>query len=126
MRFYLDEDLPAAIAGLLRRRGPDAVSAHELGHLHWTDEAQLAYAARDRRVLVTRNANHFIDLCREAIRLRRPHAGIVICSHRFQGREIAAIATALVELAERYPKGLGEYDLVYIQPPSVSPGSASR
>ena len=61
------------------------------------------------------NADDFIDLCREAIRLQRPHAGIVVCSHRFQGGEIAAITIALGERAERYPKGLGEYDLVYIQ-----------
>ena len=118
MTFYLDEDLPGAIAELLRRRGSDATSAHELNQLGWTDDVQLAYATRDRRALVTRNADDFVHLGREAIRLHRPHCGIVICSPRFQGREIAAIATALAELAGRYPSGLGPYDVVDVQPPA--------
>lgn len=120
MKFYLDEDLPAAIAELLRRRGFDAVSAHELGHLRWPDEQQLARAASEDRVLVTHNAQHFIRISREAIRRQRPHPGIAVCSPGFQGREIAPIANALAQLAGQYPKGLGEYDLVYIQPSRVT------
>ncbi|MBI2154577.1 MAG: DUF5615 family PIN-like protein [Candidatus Rokubacteria bacterium] len=60
MKFYLDEDLPARVAELLRRRGFDALSVHEVGNFRFSDREQLAFAAREGRCLVTRDARHFV------------------------------------------------------------------
>lgn len=114
MKFYLDEDLTPRIAERLRKKGIDAVSAFEVGNIQISDREQLAYAAREGRCVVTRNARHFILLAREALRRQEPHAGIILCSPRISGFEIGAITTALIQIAKRFPKGLDEYDVVYL------------
>lgn len=114
MKFYLDEDLTPRIAEGLRRKGVDAVSAHEVGNIQFSDPEQLTYAGREGRCLVTRNARHFLVLARDAIQHQAPHAGILILSPRFTGAEIGALADKLSRAAKRYPKGLGPYDLFYL------------
>lgn len=114
MIFYLDEDLSPRIAAALRKRGIDAVSAHEVGNTHMPDSDQLAYAAGEGRCLVTRNARHFLALSREAINRQQPHSGILLCSPRFTGAEFRSIAARLVQLAKQYPQGLGHYDIFYL------------
>lgn len=114
MKLYLDEDLSPRIARALRRKGIDAVSAYEVGNLQLSDWEQLAYAAREGRCLVTRNARHFVLLSQEAIRRQQPHAGIVFCPSRFQGSETQAIVAALVQVVRRYPEGLGGYNVLFL------------
>ncbi len=55
LRYYLDEHLPQALAEQLRARGLDAVMTAEAGNANQRlpDESQLAFAAREGRVLVT-------------------------------------------------------------------------
>ncbi|MBI3625346.1 MAG: DUF5615 family PIN-like protein [Candidatus Rokubacteria bacterium] len=114
MKFYLDADLSPRIAELLRKQALDAVSAHELGKLRIPDKDQLAFAAREGRCLVTRDARHFTLLSQEAVRRQSPHAGIIVCPPRIRGFEFGAIADALIRVAERYPGGLGGYDIIYL------------
>jgi len=114
VKFYLDEDLAPAIAVSLRRRGVDAVSAHEVGQIGLSDAAQLAFAAGQGRCLVSANARDFRRLGHDAIEQGRPHAGIVLCPSRIHGLDVAAVVNALAEIAKRYPAGLGEYDVVYL------------
>lgn len=114
MKFYLDEDLSPRIAEALRRHRLDAVSAHEAGNHGIADREQLAFARGQQRCLVTRNGRHFVELAREAIQRQQPHAGIVICPSRVRGDEVGRIAVALTRLAERYPEGLGDYDVVFL------------
>ena len=114
MKFYLDEDLSPKIAEALRRKGMDAVSAHEAGNIQFSDPEQLSYASREGRCLVTRNARHFLVLAKDAIRRQRPHAGILLCSPRFTGAEIRTLVDQLSLVAKRYPKGLGPYDILYL------------
>lgn len=61
-KFFTDEDIYAAVAPALRKAGGDAVSTPEAGRLGESDESQLAWAAREGRVLVTFNVAHFSAL----------------------------------------------------------------
>lgn len=114
MRFYLDEDLSPAVAAALRRRGIDALDAHEAGNLGLTDAEQLAFAARVRRCLVTGNARDFVQLGRRSVFDARPHAGVVLCPPRLRRGDVGALVRALADLKERYPRGLGGYDMIYL------------
>lgn len=116
MKFYLDEDLSPRIAERLRKRGIDAVSAFEAGNVQLSDREQLAYAAQEGRCLVTRNVRHFILLAQEAIRRQEPHAGIILCSPNIRGFETGTIVHAVTRLAKQFPRGLGEYDVLYLPP----------
>ncbi|MFC2172410.1 DUF5615 family PIN-like protein [Acidobacteriota bacterium] len=113
MKIYLDEDLSPEIARALRKKGIDAISAHDAGNTGLTDAEQLAFAAQEGRCLVTRNARHFILLARSAVRQHESHAGILICSPRLTGSEFATIANRLSKIAMRYRDGLGSYDILY-------------
>ena len=118
MKFYLDENLSPVIAEALRGRSLDAISAHDVGLTGTSDPAQLAFAASEGRCLVTCDFRDFADRGHEALRTRRPHAGIILCPASFVG-EVGAVTRALARVAERYPEGLGEYDVVYLtQEPS--------
>ena len=113
MKFYLDENLSPVIAEALRGRGLDATSAHEVGTAGAPDQVQLAFASSERRCLVTCDLRHFVEHSHRAVRDRRPHAGIILCPASFGG-EVGAITQALVHVAERYPAGFGEYDVIYL------------
>lgn len=115
MKVYLDENLTPRIAELLRRRGIDAVSAYEVGNNQLSDAAQLAYAAQHGRCLVTMNIRHFVPLAQNAIQRQAPHAGILLCPSILRGSEISAIAAAIARVARRFPRGLGEYDVLYLE-----------
>ena len=106
MKVYLDEDLSPSIALLLRRRGVDATRAHEVGNSQVEDRAQLAYATREGRAIVTRNVVDFLRLARDAVAMNTPHAGIVLVPPSLLGDEYQAIADAIVEDLKRYPRGL--------------------
>jgi predicted nuclease of predicted toxin-antitoxin system len=114
VKLYLDEDLAPAIAERLRRRGTDAVSAHDVGMTGVSDVAQLDHAASETRALVTRNVRHFRALGDDRIRSQTPHAGIILCPASLRGSEYRIIADALAQLTRRYPKGLGPYDVVFL------------
>lgn len=64
MRFHLDEHVASAIAAGLRRRGIDVTTTIDAGLLSAPDEDHLAFAKRERRVIVTHDA----DFLRNAVR----------------------------------------------------------
>lgn len=106
MKVYLDEDLSPGIAALLRRRGLDATSAHEVGNGQLGDRAQLEYASREDRAIVTRNVVDFLQLARDAVASNTHHAGIILVPSRFRGDEYQAIAGAITRELNAYPEGL--------------------
>jgi predicted nuclease of predicted toxin-antitoxin system len=114
VKFYLDEDLAPAIAVALRKQAVDAVSAHEVGRIGLGDAEQLAFAASQRRCLVSANARDFARLGRDAIDQGRRHAGIVLCPPRIHTRNVGVVVKALLEITQRHPAGLGDYDVVYL------------
>lgn len=106
MKVYLDEDLSSTIALLLRQRGVDATSAHEVGNSQIQDRAQLAYATREGRVIVTKNVVDFLRLAHDAVATNTQHAGIVLVPASFRGDEYQEIADGIVEELKPYPEGL--------------------
>ena len=82
VKFFTDEDVYAAVAPALTKAGGDAVSTPEAGRLGESDESQLAWAARDGRVLVTFNVAHFAALHANRMAQGGHHAGIVVSSQR--------------------------------------------
>jgi len=62
LRLFLDEDVHAALAVALRKRGRDAVHALDEKRLGLPDESQLNFAAGENRCLVSFNVGDFVRL----------------------------------------------------------------
>lgn len=71
-RFFLNENVPVAIAGQLRRRGIEAVTVLDLGLLGETDVNHLKRAAEMGYVLCTYDTD-YLELASQGME----HAGIV-------------------------------------------------
>ena len=106
MKVYLDEDLVPAVAQLLRRRGIDTTSAQEAGNAQLDDRAELAFATREGRAIVTANVVDFIELARDAVAANTEHAGIILVPSSFRRDEFQAIADAILEALKPYRTGL--------------------
>jgi predicted nuclease of predicted toxin-antitoxin system len=76
IRLYLDESVPSRVAEVLRKHGIDATSARDEGLLSHDDSAQLAYAARDGRALVTHDQD-FLRISAD----NANHQGIIFIPH---------------------------------------------
>jgi hypothetical protein len=74
IRFHLDEHVSPAVATGLRRRGIDVTTAQEAGLGGADDSEHLAFALRERRVIVTHD-RHFPQRHAQGER----HAGIAYC-----------------------------------------------
>lgn len=72
VRFYLDENMPVAIAEQLRRRGIAVVTVRDLDLLGSSDMTHLERAARMGYVLCTHDPD-FVDIAASG----NQHAGIV-------------------------------------------------
>ena len=67
MKLYLDENLSPRLAEMRRARGLDIVSAYEVGNAELDDRAELAYATRAARAIVTCDVPDFTVLAAEAL-----------------------------------------------------------
>lgn len=110
MKFHLDENVDVAIGISLRARGIDVTLTREVSMLASTDEAQLAFALREGRVIVT----HDPDLLRLAASGAR-HAGIAFCAQPQDGR-IGWVVLALVELARKVPAERMAGEIQFLSP----------
>jgi hypothetical protein len=72
IRFYLDENVPVAVAAQLERRGIDAVTVRDLDLLGDSDYSHLERAARLGYVFCTNDAD-FVELATSGV----DHTGIV-------------------------------------------------
>jgi len=88
IELYLDEDVDVLVAELVRARGFSVTTTRDAGQLGKTDAEQLAFAARERKVLVTHNRTHFESLARLYLAEGRPHSGIILAT-RNPAHEIA-------------------------------------
>jgi predicted nuclease of predicted toxin-antitoxin system len=78
-RLYTNENFPLPVAEELRRLGHDVLTLHDTGRGGQAvpDELVLAFAATERRVLITLNRKDF-----KRLHLTHPdHSGIVLCTY---------------------------------------------
>ena len=114
MKFYLDEDISPKVAQILRKRGIDAVSAHEIGMAGASDEEQFAEAVSRNATVVTRNRDDFLALTIRAFENLSPHQGVVVLSYGIPGPDFKLAARMLERLATKNPDGLGAYTIEFV------------
>lgn len=78
-RLYSNENFPLPVVEALRLLGHDVLTIQETGQADraMPDEAVLAFARSEGRVLLTFNRRHFIRLHTE----QPEHAGIIVCTY---------------------------------------------
>lgn len=82
IELYLDEDVSALVADLVRARGFNVETTREAGNLGSADEAQLAYAAGRQKTFVTHNRLDFERLAGRYFNAGETHHGIIIAVRR--------------------------------------------
>jgi predicted nuclease of predicted toxin-antitoxin system len=93
IRFHLDEHVDPDIARALRRHDIDVTTTVEAGLRTESDEAQMAFIRRERRIIVT----HDVDFLRFASHSSE-HPGIAYC-HK-TARSIGEIIRSLILIYE--------------------------
>lgn len=88
IRFHLDENVDPVIATALRQYGIDVTTTVSAGLRTSGDEAQLAFARREGRVLVTHD-NDFLRLAAQD----PDHSGIAYC--HLEARSIGEVIRGL-------------------------------
>jgi predicted nuclease of predicted toxin-antitoxin system len=107
MKYYLDEDLPYRVAEVARRVGIDVVSSREVGNNGAHDDVQLAYAAAQGRVMVTRNAADYIPLTEQFAAEGRPHCGLLLVPPSLSNDQHWRIGHAIVAYDRAQPTRTG-------------------
>jgi hypothetical protein len=93
IRYHFDEHIPTAVAIGLRRRGIDVTTTSDVGLSGAEDEAHLAFAVSQGRVIVTHD-DDFLVLHARGVR----HAGIAYCHQG--GRSVGELLRSLLLLHE--------------------------
>lgn len=79
---YLDEDVSALVARLVRARGFDVLATLEADRIGQGDAEQLAFAAEQKRALVTHNRVDFEELAKQYLSQQKRHSGIIMAVRR--------------------------------------------
>ncbi len=108
--FFIDEDVHEGLAAALRRKGIDAVNAHECGRKEAKDDEQLAFAVSQRRALVTFNLADFEALADAYFWQSKQHFGIIVSPQR----SLRETLRRLVSLAERFTREALLNQLLYL------------
>jgi predicted nuclease of predicted toxin-antitoxin system len=97
--FYVDEDMSALVATLLRSRGLDITTVPEQKTLGKTDSEQLEFATSLGRCLLTHNRVDFERLHLQYMQEDRQHAGIIVIPQKNAyevAQRIGLLANALM------------------------------
>lgn len=89
IELYLDEDVSALVAKLLRVRGFAVQTTQEAGRKETDDAEQLVYTVSQQCALLTHNRDDFATLAQSYFAAGRKHYGIIIAVRR-PPHEIAA------------------------------------
>ena len=98
MRFFLDHDVPADLAWLLRARGHDAVRLSEVLPPDTPDDALWARACSDGRIVITCNRAHFLAL---AVATETYPGLIILNRRRTRQLETSRLLTLLKNAGEQ-------------------------
>jgi len=101
LQVYLDEDVDVLLARLLNARAYDCTCVSETGHLGWTDEQHLQWAASESRVLITHNRVDFENLAKAWYLHSREHAGILLVMRRASTYELLRRLLPLLALYDQ-------------------------
>ncbi|MBI5283829.1 MAG: DUF5615 family PIN-like protein [Chloroflexi bacterium] len=99
-RLYLDEDTIPGLARLLRERGYDVTSAHEIGALRISDEQQLDHATSEQRAIVTSNHHDFRRIAVECADAGREHWGIILVYRQYHRDQLGVALRAFVRFLD--------------------------
>lgn len=100
MRFFLDHDVPADLALLLRSRNHDAVRLSEVLPVDTPDETVWARACADSCIVNTCNRQHFLALAAAT----ETYPGLIVLNRR--RTRIAEMSHVLALLANAGAQGL--------------------
>jgi predicted nuclease of predicted toxin-antitoxin system len=112
MRFLLDEDISPRVATAAWELELDVVSVHELRRRGRSDHDQLAFAAEQDRVLITRNRGDYLHWTREFYHAGLPHRGVLLVERGLPNDQPAMIARALRRWAQAHSYG-GANDVAF-------------
>ena len=79
---YLDQDVAVLVETLLQAQGIDATCTRSERMLDQLDDAQIAFAVKNKRCLLTHNGRDFEDLHAQYLHEGRFHFGIIIAIRR--------------------------------------------
>jgi hypothetical protein len=102
-RFYSNENFPLPAVEELRNSGHDVLTSYESSKADQAiaDEAVLAFAIAEDRILLTLNRRHFIRLHR----LNSKHSGIIVCT---VDADYAALAGRIHSAVQETPEMKGQ------------------
>jgi predicted nuclease of predicted toxin-antitoxin system len=131
MRLLLDEHLSPRIAAELRRTGHDVIAMAERPDLRGrSDDDVIDVATAEGRAFVTFDIVDHLRIQGTAVRLRRPHPGLVLLtptSWRPSDQGIGGLVRALSNLIDADPADTALVDrVVWIEPPRDSIASDLR
>ena len=103
-RLYSNENFPLPAVEELRRLGHDVLTIQETGQANQSlsDDAILAFAYAEGRILLTNNRRHFIRLHRE----QHGHCGIIVCTVDPDFSGLAQRIHAALEAQTQVPRPL--------------------
>lgn len=97
-KLLLDEQIWKYLAKLLREQGFDVFHVTEVGLVATPDEKIMAYAAGERRAVVTFNVRDFVPLAIQYVEDGKEHYGVVVSKELSHG-ELKRRVTKLLESA---------------------------
>ncbi len=105
MRLFLDEQISPAVSDHLRVRGYDVVSPHDLGTCGRSDADHFAWAADNRRGIVTYNIPDFRLIADQYLARGQDHFGLIFVSERtIPQRDPGALLRALEAVLKGHPE----------------------
>ena len=105
----LDEDVWPGLANVLCEHGFDVVHVYQVERGGRSDVDQLAYAAREKRAILTHNAKDFVPLAVGYFFGERFHAGIILSPQVEKGELVRCTLGLLRALSAEDMNGTVRY-----------------